>query len=152
MNFLDYLKPEYVISLNSNNKKNAIAELAGLAQTYHLVPQVEDLIEKLNYREELMSTGIGLGLGIPHVRYAPLKEPAVFLGLQPESIEDYESLDNEPVKILFMILVGEGEHKRHVRFLSQIVSLLKDPVLRDRLLKSESTDEAFSALKEAALG
>lgn len=152
MEFLNHLEPQYVVFLKGKTKKDIITELAGLAFSNHLIEDQEDLVEKLNYREELMSTGIGLELGIPHVRYEHLKKPAIFLGIQPDTIPDYESMDNLPVKLIFMILVGAGEHKRHVTLLSQIVSLLKEDSLRERILGSEKPQEVYQILKEAAHG
>ncbi|WP_053228440.1 PTS sugar transporter subunit IIA [Spirochaeta cellobiosiphila] len=149
MEFLNHVKENYVVQLKGTNKASVISELASLALSNNLIKNLDDLVQQLNYREELMSTGIGLGLGIPHVRYADLKEPAIFIGIQPEGIADYESLDQSVVKIVFMILVREGEHKRHVRLLSQIVSLLKSEELRNKLLNSSTPSEALTLLREA---
>ncbi len=149
MEYLEFMSKDRVVALKSNLKTEAIIELAELAGTGGLVEDVEDLTEKLFYREQLMSTGLGLGIGIPHVRYAKLKKPGILVGIQPEGIPDYESIDNQPVRIVIMILLKEGDHRRHVRLLSQIVPLLKDPQVLEDLVKSGDPEKVFAYFRDS---
>jgi mannitol/fructose-specific phosphotransferase system IIA component (Ntr-type) len=110
---------------------------------------VETLKKELFYREQLMSTGIGLGLAVPHVRYSGILEPIIIAGVQPQGIADYDSLDGEPVRIVIMIIVGEHQHKQHIRLLSMIVARLKDPGVRERLLQSVNGEDIYNALTGA---
>jgi PTS system nitrogen regulatory IIA component len=149
MEYLDYLSEDLVVLLKAHRKTEVILEMAQLAADRGLVPEADHLAEKLFYREQLMSTGLGLGIGIPHVRYERLSRPVVAVGLQPAGIDGYESLDGKPVKIVVMILVGPEEHKLHVRLLSQIVQMLKDEATKERLLGSKDAGEAWKILSGA---
>jgi len=93
-----------------------------------------------------MSTGLGLGLAVPHVRFSGVKSPIVIAGIQPAGISDYESLDGNPVNIVIMIIVGENQHKQHIRLLSMIASRLKDNDLKQALLSAKNGDEIYSLL------
>ena len=147
MELIDFMSEKLVILLKATNKTEAVIELATLAGEQGLVDDVEDLTEKLFYREQLMSTGLGMGIGIPHVRYNELKKPGVLLGIQAKGIPDYESIDNIPVKIVVMILLRDGEQKVHLRLLSQIVKLLKDPQVIEDLIKAGDSKTAFDIIR-----
>ena len=131
--------------LQAKTKTEVIIELADrLSGRADL--DIESLKKELFYREQLMSTGIGLGLAIPHVRFKGVKSPIVIAGVHSEGITDYESLDGEPVKIVIMIIVGEHQHKEHIRLLSMIVGQLKNADLKTALINSENSDSIYSLL------
>ncbi len=145
MDLVNIIDRECCSVLQEKTKTEVIIEL-----TDRLVGRdnldIESLKKELFYREQLMSTGIGLGLAVPHVRFKGVKSPVVIAGVQPEGIADYESLDGEPVKIVIMIIVGEAQHKEHIRLLSMIVGRLKNAELRTALVNAESGDEIYSLL------
>ncbi len=149
MEYWDFMSRDLTVTLKSELKNEAIIEMAELAGAKGIVEDVEDLTEKLLYREQLMSTGLGLGIGIPHVRYAGLKKPAILVGIQPSGISDYESIDNQLVKIVIMILLKEGDHKRHVRLLSQIVPLLKDQQALESLVNTNDPDKVYDFFRQS---
>ena len=93
------------------------------------------------YREQLMSTGIGLGIGIPHVRFGQIGEPVAAVGVQPKGIKDYVSIDDEAVRIVIMIIAGRNQHKEHIRLLSLIVGQLKQEGVKDSLLHAENPQQ-----------
>ena len=149
MEYLDFMSRDLTVTLKSDLKNEAIIELAELAVAKGIADDVEDLTEKLLYREQLMSTGLGLGIGIPHVRYANLKKPAILVGIQPAGISDYESIDNQLVKIVIMILLKEGDHKRHIRLLSQIVPLLKNQRSLESLAETNDPEKVFDFFRQS---
>ena len=109
--------------------------------------EIQEMVtEKIFYREQLMSTGIGLGIGIPHIRYEAIEEPVIAVGVQKQGIADYNSIDDESIKIVVMILVGKDQHKEHIRILSLIVNLLKNTKAKNRLLKAETSEEIYSIM------
>jgi mannitol/fructose-specific phosphotransferase system IIA component (Ntr-type) len=145
MDLANIIDRESCSLLQEKTKTEVIIELAD-----HLAGQnnldIENLKKELFYREQLMSTGIGLGLAVPHVRFKGITSPVVLAGVQSEGIADYETLDGEPVKIVIMIIVGENQHKEHIRLLSMIVGKLKDPKMKESLLKAQSGDEIYNIL------
>ena len=93
-----------------------------------------------------MSTGIGLGLAVPHVRLEGGDEQMVAVGLSPEGIDDYESVDKSIVRLVVMIIGGKGQHKEHISLLASIVSLFKNDAVRASILASKTEQELYSAL------
>lgn len=133
-------KTEVIIEL-----ANSLADFNG-TQLNGATIDIEELKKELFYREQLMSTGLSLGLAVPHVRFSGVKSPIVIAGVQPSGIPDYETLDGKPVKIVIMIIAGVDQHKQHIRLLSMIATRLKDDVLRERLLSAKSGDEIYNLL------
>ena len=131
--------------LQEKTKTEVIIELADRLEGRPGL-DIEKLKKELFYREQLMSTGIGLGLAIPHVRFKGVKSPIVLAGVQSDGIADYESIDNEPVKIVIMIIVGENQHREHIRLLSMIVGRLKDGNLKDSLISAADGAELYGLL------
>lgn len=109
---------------------------------------MEGLKKEIFYREQIMSTGIGQGIGVPHVRFEGCKSPVVVLGICPRGIEDYDSLDGVPVQIIVMILVGAEQHREYLRILSMIIRKLKIKEIQQGLLKAKSPSEIASMLQD----
>ena len=128
------LAPERVLILTCSTKTEVLnALIECLAQT----PQVKDpqaLAEGVFKREALMSTGIGLGIGIPHVRLNTVEDVVAAAALCREPIIDYESLDGQPIRLVFMIAACEGQHEQYIRLLASLSSRLKDETLRNALI------------------
>ena len=142
--------------LTEKTKTEAIIELANSLEDYS-GPQakggsidVEELKKELFYREQLMSTGLSMGIAVPHIRFSGVTAPLVIVGVQPEGIADYDTLDGEKVRIVIMIIVGEEQHRQHIRLLAMLSSRLKDQSLRERLVSAADGAEIFNLLTGAA--
>jgi len=146
------LRQDFCRVLQSNTKTEALLELIDLLGAEGLdspVKDIEELKREIFYREQIMSTGIGQGIGIPHVRFSGIFEPKILVGIKPQGFDDYESLDGEAVKMIFMILVGEDQHKEYLRTLSLLVHRLKDEKFRSTLVSAGSSEDVFFILTGA---
>ena len=146
MNLSDVLNVERVSVLPETHKAEALKTLAGqLSQT----PQVQDheeLEQGIFHRESLMSTGIGMGIGVPHVRLSSVKSPVMAAALYQGPVQDYESLDGEDVRMIFMIAAGKDQHAEHLRLLSLISTRLREQGLREALLNASQAQEFYQML------
>ena len=142
----DCLVPERIVFLEENDKETVLQELcARLAKT----PEVRDeekLTQAIFDRERLMSTGIGFGVAVPHVRIASVTDLVMAVGVCSTPLEDYESLDDEPIRIVCMVAASEGQHSEYLQTLSAISKRLKDPRRRQRLLSAADGQEAWRIL------
>ncbi len=149
MNIESLIKRDRVRILKDTKKSEVLISLIELAaNTGDEINNVDQLKKEVFFREELMSTGIGLGLAIPHVRFENLSSPVICIGVQPEGIYDYESLDDEPVKLVIMILVDSEAHRQYIRILSQITGSLRKKALIPRIIEAKTEDEIFKILGE----
>ena len=149
MTLAKILQEKNCIILKSRTKTEALHELIELVQKESLVDDIENLKKELFYREQIMSTGIGQGMGIPHVRYGAINEPHVYVGISPGGLDDYDSIDGIPVKIVIMILVGAEQHREYLRTLSLIVGRLKNQEIVDSLFQVTTPEEIFSLVAGA---
>ena len=143
---------ESVVLLKAQTKQSVLEELVASIPAESCSLSADDLMSKLIAREELMSTGIGLGLGIPHIRAAEIVSPVLRIGIQPAGIPDYESIDEIPVQILFMILMNDNQQREHLALLSEIVLLMKKEGLREALTSSGSASGAVEILQTSLNG
>jgi PTS system nitrogen regulatory IIA component len=140
------LSPERIIFLDYADKRDA---LLALAQNLGAAPQVknrQELSDEILRREELMSTAIGRGIAIPHVRLASVTDLVVSVGISRIDIADFQPLDDEPVRLLFMIAAAYNQHAYYLQTLSFFSARLKNRELRTSLLAAQSAEEAYGLL------
>jgi PTS system nitrogen regulatory IIA component len=120
-----------------------------LADTLSNAPQVknrQELASELIKREELMSTAIGRGIAIPHVRLSSVTDLVVAIGISQSDIIDFQTLDDQPVRLLFMIAAAYNQHAYYLQTLSFFSAKLKNKELRNALLASKTPQEAYTLL------
>lgn len=140
------LSPERIVFMNHQTRHDALVQLANTLAT---APQVKDATELENEilkREELMSTAIGRGIAIPHVRLSSITDLVMAVGISKVDIIDFQPIDDEPVRILFMIAAAHNQHSYYLQTLSFFSSKLKNQDLRDALLNSTDAMEAYNHL------
>ncbi len=146
MDLSKYLTEDRSIILEGRTKSAALDELMdSLDGSIDDVSRTE-LAKAVRKRESLMSTGIGLGIAVPHVRLEGLKHPKVAVGVGREGIEDYESIDGEPVRIIVMITAPRGRHDLYIKLLAKIVGLLKDRSIRSKISEASTPADIYATL------
>jgi len=131
--------PQRVLILDSKTKRDALLALTDCLGTAPEVKDRDALAQGIFYREELMSTGIGMGIAVPHVRLASVTGPVMCAGLCRNPITDYQSLDGIPIHLIFMIAAGQNQHAEHLRLLSSLSLKLKCEKLRNSLITAPDT-------------
>ena len=126
-----------------SSKKRAIELISELAAR-RLGLDEQDLFERLLAREKMGSTGIGGAIAIPHGR-VPDGPPLTAVFLTLEQPIAFDAIDNQPVDILFALLVPESECKIHLKTLSLIASKLNDKTFC-RQLRQAADDDALYQL------
>ena len=138
------LSPERVIFLEGSGKENALKTLCASLATSPLIPDEEELSDAIFRREELMSTGIGFGIAVPHVRLSSVADIVMALGIAREPLTDYKSLDEVPVQIVCMVAAGSTQHPEYIRTLSVLSSRLKGESVRTALIAAPDAQSAFT--------
>ena len=147
MKILDVLKKESIISnLKSRDKKGILEELVA---PIALITEInnKDFVRVLMDREKLGSTGIGGGIGIPHGKLKQLESLALGFSLSRKGV-DFESMDNLPTHIFFLLVTPENSTGLHLKMLARISKILKHDNFKEKLLNATSSDEIFSIIKE----
>jgi len=142
------LSSQRVLFMNYPHKQDA---LLALAQNLAAAPQVknsQELTNEILKREELMSTAIGRGIAIPHIRLQSITDIVVSVGISRVDIIDFNPLDDEPVRLVFMIAAAYNQHTSYLQALSYFSSKLKNQALRNSLINAKTEDEAYKLLIE----
>lgn len=149
MEIRDFLSEATVIpDMKSEDKEASLEELVDILieKTDELNESDKDkIMSNLLERESLGSTGIGQGVGIPHGKTECVSQLVAALGLSEKGV-DFEALDGEKVKIIFLLLAPEGTTGPHLKALAHISRILRDRFVRERLLKCESSKQILSVL------
>ena len=137
---------QYVnLNLTTNEKFATIEHLASLASD-RLV-DVEKYIEDVKKREAISTTGIGDGVAIPHAKSAFVKVPTVIVGKSSKGIE-WESLDDQPVNIVFLIAVPDGEGDAHLKILQTLAISLMNDDFKEELLSLDDKEMIVTLVLE----
>lgn len=136
MNRLAAILPsaQALVQVDATSKKRAFEEAGLLFENLHGLNRAL-VADSLFARERLGSTGLGHGVAIPHGRIKGMKSPlaAVFRLIQPIG---FDSPDEQPVSLLFFLLVPEASTQKHLEILSEIAEMLSDSGFRERLKQS----------------
>lgn len=118
-------------SLKVKSKKQALQELSVRAAKLSGLPE-RDIFDALLQRERLASTGLGRGIAIPHAKFKALKSMLCVFARLAEPVA-FESLDDEPVDLIFVLLAPEHASGDHLKALARISRLLRDPAAIERI-------------------
>ncbi|KJS73731.1 MAG: PTS sugar transporter subunit IIA [Serpentinimonas sp.] len=136
MNRLSAILPaeQVLVALDATSKKRAFEEAGLLFEALHGLNRAL-ITDSLFARERLGSTGLGHGVAIPHGRIKGLKQPlaAVFQLAAPIG---FDAPDEQPVRLMFFLLVPEAATQKHLEILSDIAELLSDATLREQMKAS----------------
>ena len=147
MKILDVLSKEAIcIDLKAKDKKGVLDELVT-----PIVPLTgnsqEELVKVLMERERLGSTGIGGGIGIPHGKLRDLDQLVLGFGLSRRGA-NFESMDNRPTHIFFLLLTPESSAGLHLKLLARISRLLKNEDFKSQLMQATRPEEIIDIIRE----
>ena len=148
MNISDLIDPAGVVaSLRVTSKKQALQELAKRASE---LTGIEDrrVFEVLTERERLGTTGVGNGIAIPHGKLAGLERlHGLFARL--ESPIDFDSIDEQPVDLICLLLAPETAGADHLKALARVSRLLRDRSMCKKLRGTDKADAIYALLTES---
>jgi PTS system nitrogen regulatory IIA component len=142
------ISPHRILFLNHASKKDVLLELSENLAAAPQIKNRQELAAEILKREELMSTAIGCGIAIPHVRLSSVTDLVVSVGISRVNIVDFNPLDDESVRLVFMIAAAQSQHIYYLQTLSWFSKKLKDKELRDALLAAQTPDEVYRLLTE----
>ena len=135
-----------ILFLTPTNKTDALNSLIEVSTSIPGVNSRSELENAVFLRERLMSTGIGLGIGVPHVRLNDVNKVYASIGICRREITDYESLDGKPVSIVILLIAGRDQHSEYIRTLSLISATLKNDTTRNNLINAQTAPEVMNII------
>ncbi|MGL4687611.1 MAG: PTS fructose transporter subunit IIABC [Fusobacteriaceae bacterium] len=133
------------LDLKAKNKEEAIEELVTMLFNEKKIANKEEFKKEILKREMKSSTGLEEGIAVPHAKSKTVITPSIAFGRIKNGI-DYDSLDGEPTKMIFMIAAPEGATDSHIETLSKLTTTLLEEDVIDKILNSETKDEILNVL------
>ncbi len=142
-------KNNILLKPRSTTRWELIAEMIDLAVKNKEIDtcDCEDLTKSLVDREKSMSTGIGNGVAIPHCASVKVQDIVYIMAIVPQGM-DFDSIDNQPVKIVILLLVPKSKLTQHIKTLAQIAKLMSNENLRNKLLTLKTPESIIKTIKD----
>ncbi len=129
----------------ATSKKRALQSLGELLALAEPELSPNDTFDKLLERERLGSTGLGHGIALPHARVSGI-EKAYGAFIQLETSVDFDAIDNQPVDLIFGLLVPESATKEHLQLLAQLASMFSNAEFCEKLRQATQPEEVMQQI------
>lgn len=136
-----------IVGLKGQNKHEILKELVDALEVGDKISDRDKVLEAVLLREEIMSTGIGHGIAIPHGKSEYVTALGGVLGIKSEGV-NFDALDGKPTYIFFLLVSPLDVSGPHIKALARISRLLKGEDIRQRLIVAEDREEAISLIEE----
>ncbi len=133
-----------IVGLEGQTKEEILKELVQ-AVAGNKITDRQKVLEAVLQREEIMSTGIGHGIAIPHGKSEYVAELGGVLGIKPQGI-DFDSLDGKQAYIFFLLVSPMDVSGPHIKALARISRLLKGDGFRQRLIAAKDKETAIDII------
>jgi len=144
----ELLNIKYVLTeFKSEKKDDVINELVDLLKGDERIIDLEEVRKCVFEREEKMSTGVGKGFAIPHGKTNSVNDILAAFGKSEAPIE-YNSLDGEPVHLIFLLIGKENLVAKHIKLLSRISRLMNNEEFRKKLINADSRESILKIFEE----
>ena len=138
-----YLDARRVLFLNEGNRDDALLALVDLLDKAGKLQDKEAFYQAILEREKIVSTGIGMGVAIPHAKLTGYEDFFIAIGIQGRPGIEWNSLDGGPVRLIFMIGGPENRQTEYLKILSHLTMAIKDEQRRKKLFKAISSQEVI---------
>ena len=136
-----------IVGLKGESKREILEELVDVLEVGDKITDRDKVLEAVLIREEIMSTGIGHGIAIPHGKSEYVTELGGVLGIKQKGA-DFDALDGKPTHIFFLLVSPLDVSGPHIKALARISRMLKGEDIRQRLIYAKDREEAISILSE----
>ncbi len=148
MKISDILSTDVIaVNLDTADKEDAIKKVIDLAAKSGKILDVAKVSNTIYEREKLVSTGVGKGFAIPHGKTDSISDVVAAFAITKEPI-DFDSIDGEPVRYIFLLIGKENLLNTHIKLLSRISRLMNKDEFRERLLEAANPEEVLAIFKE----
>jgi mannitol/fructose-specific phosphotransferase system IIA component (Ntr-type) len=143
----ELITADRVVNLKSTAKDEVLKEMVQVLARAEEVRDEKALFQAILDREAILSTGIGLGIAVPHAKIHSVDNIVAALGKTPRGI-NYGALDDHPVHIVVMIGANDSQQSDYIRALARVTLLLKNEKIREAIITSETPEQIYDIVKE----
>jgi PTS system nitrogen regulatory IIA component len=135
----DYLSADRIAIVSDGSKEEVLMRLIELSRSDALVRDYEMFRKEVLRRESIVSTGIGMGVAIPHVKTSAVRSFFITIGVSRTGI-DWESLDGKPVFVAFLI-GGPEDHQQYLQILAKLTLIIRNEDKRRAIVAAPSPEK-----------
>ncbi len=135
----DYFDESLILFLDAQGRDEALSLLVDALEKAGKLKDRDDFQRAIMEREKLVSTGVGLGVAIPHAKLHGYKDFFIAIGIQHKNGLEWNSLDGAPVRVIFMIGGPENKQTEYLKILSHLTMAIKNEERRKKLLKATTS-------------
>lgn len=143
MTISSYLDARLITFLDAKTRDEALGQLVDLLDQAGELKDRDLFLQSILEREKIVSTGIGLGVAIPHAKLQGYDDFFIAIGIQRKEGIEWNSLDAGPVRLIFMIGGPENKQTEYLKILSHLTMAIKHEERRKRLLKALTPEEVL---------
>jgi len=148
MKISDILNPDVIeVNLDVKDKEDSLKKIIALASKSKKILDQNKVSETIMEREKLVSTGVGKGFAIPHGKTDAISDIVAAFVITKDPI-DFDSIDGEPVRFIFLLVGKETLLNTHIKLLSRISRLMNKDEFRTKLLEAKSKEEVLKIFKD----
>ena len=141
-----FLSPDRVVLLDYASKHDVLVMMSEVLSKAPQVKNSAELLDAILKREALMSTAVGRGIAIPHVRLSSVTDLVMAVGISKRDILDFDAVDGNPVRLVFMIAAANNQHDYYLQTISHFSAKLRNEELKSSLLNSTDPMEIYALL------
>jgi len=148
MTISTYLDDSLVGFLDAEHRDEALSQLVDLLDKNGKLRDRDTFYRAILEREKVVSTGIGMGVAIPHAKLREYEDFFIVIGIQAKKGIEWSSLDGSLVRLIFLIGGPENKQTEYLKILSHLTMAIKDEERRKKLLKASNPLEVVQLFRE----
>ena len=143
----DLIAEDRIVELKGTSKDDVLEEMVDVLARAPEITDRDGFFQAILDRESILSTGIGLGIAVPHAKIHSVTGLVAALGKTKKNIQ-YGALDDQPVHIVVMIGASDNQQSDYIRALARVTLLLKNEKIRQAVIQAESPENIYNILCE----
>lgn len=146
MDILNYIHPDLIFFLKAETRNEALKEMIDTLHQAGRVDEPDAFYSAVVEREKIVSTGIGMGIAIPHAKLPGYDNFFIAIGILQKGV-DWNALDNSPVRLIFLLGGPDDKQTEYLQILSSLTSSIKDEARRKKLLTLNSKEDIIDLFR-----
>jgi PTS system nitrogen regulatory IIA component len=147
MDINSFVWKDGILFSHAATKADALEQIIARASKHPSVSSPKALAEGIYNRERIISTGIGLGVAIPHAKIGGISEFFICVSVLDQGV-DWDAVDEEPVRIIFLIAGPESQQNQYLQLLARLSLTIKNPAKRAAIMNSHGAEELIAQLAQ----
>lgn len=141
-----YLDSQLIVFLEEKTRDEALRKLVEKAAAAGKIEDTVSFYQAIIEREKIVSTGVGMGVAIPHAKLAAYDNFFIVIGILKQGV-DWRAIDHAPVRFVFLIGGPDDKQTEYLQLLSNLTLAIKDETMRKKMLAAHTADGVMALFR-----